>query len=257
VDGLAYLYYPATQAGENTTPDLSGYPYPLVIFLHGLFMGADGYSEINSAIAANGVVVLALRHSIGIAVDRNATLKMIRQLITDFKNTGKDSQSLLSQLTDYHHIILAGHSYGGGVALEIARKGNLVDGAVVMAPALSEAQLTGVQNKTFTMIICGDCDKEISIDGIIKPLYQSLDAPKALLVLMRATHNGYIDHPITLEYTMSREELMKPDDQKKLTVRYIVAMIQYLQLKNPYQNTSLVNTALDNTILRYVFSITP
>lgn len=257
VDGLAYLYYPATQAGENANPDFSGYPYPLVIFLHGLFMGTDGYSEMNSAIAATGVVVLVPRHSVGIAIDRNATLGMLRQLITDLKKTRKDSQSMLSQFTDYQHIILTGHSYGGGMALELARKDNLVDGAAVLAPALTETQLAGLQNKAFIMIISGDCDKEISLDGIIKPLYHSLDAPKALLVLKRATHNGYIDHPITLEYRISREELMKPDDQKKLTVRYIVAMIQYLQLKSTAQNTSVVNTAQNNTILRYEFSITP
>lgn len=103
---------------ENAAPDLSGAPYPLVVFSHG-FTAPMWYMYAGEHLASYGFVVIAPEHAQDAAVGAYPAhiirLFDIRRAIADAEALNAESGSLAGAI-DMEHIAVGGHSSGGMTA---------------------------------------------------------------------------------------------------------------------------------------------
>lgn len=119
---------------RDAEPDMSGAPYPLVVFSHGWGLSRLLYTDLMEHIASHGFVVIAVEHPGSTILDAAlGTTKMQEDtpalfihrpddLLTalDYAEilTAKDGD--LPGLIDLERVAVMGHSFGGYTALSVA-----------------------------------------------------------------------------------------------------------------------------------------
>ena len=127
VDGQAG----ATRAVDNGTPDLSGRPYPLIVYSHGdCSRSTNGQADfLKNAWAAQGFVVVAPDHKGNTSYDCDdavrASIQFDRPLDVRFVTDqalllAADASSFLSGMVDPSAIGVSGHSFGGHTTVMVA-----------------------------------------------------------------------------------------------------------------------------------------
>ena len=107
----------------DAPPDMSGAPYPVVVFSHGYGNNPAGYAYFAEHLASQGFVVVAPDHHESEMGDGHSfvvstftrPLEVTQAL--DFAETLTAEGGDLAGLLDMDHVGIAGHSYGGYTAL--------------------------------------------------------------------------------------------------------------------------------------------
>ena len=110
----------------NALPDLSGAPYPLVVWSHGAYLYRQTNAYLAEHLASQGFVVVAGNHedNWGTFPAPNVTSDISRpadiSAWIDFAEEKAAAGSELAGLIDSERIAVGGHSYGGYTALTVA-----------------------------------------------------------------------------------------------------------------------------------------
>lgn len=109
---------------ENAAPDLTGAPYPLVIFVHGYWMARFNNAYLTEHLASYGFAVMAIEYGDS-ATMRNGfdgdlsmyTRPMDVAWQIDYAEQLTDLEGVFQGLIDTDQVAVVGHSYGAYTAL--------------------------------------------------------------------------------------------------------------------------------------------
>jgi len=116
----------AGHALADAAPDAGAAPYPLVVFSHGLGTESIFYAWLVEHVASYGFVVIAPDHwefTDETSSDLVRTTVVRPQAITralDYAEALTAPDGILAGMIDMEHVAVAGHSYGGYIALAAA-----------------------------------------------------------------------------------------------------------------------------------------
>ncbi len=133
--------------------------------------------------------------------------------------------AFLCSICDVNRLVVMGHSWGGGLAMELGR----TDSRFKLAVALAPAQISDISvlnsSTTPIVILSGDMDAIVP-NSTVRAMYEQLTAPKVLLTLKDGSHNGFLDHPSNLEETLVAGKRMDNITQIKLTVQNSITYLR-------------------------------
>lgn len=205
------IWYPATpgagpidsgsRAVRDAPVDLSGGPYPVVMFSH----GSCGFERqslfLTPWLATHGFIVVAPPHpgntlfdfpdcgtpsaQAASAVERPNDIIFALDYILD---QGKDPSSMFHGAVDPTRLAMTGHSFGGLTTYLVTAMDDRFSVAVPMAPA------TGPSSKLTipSMTMYGAIDSVVSIPGILNA-YDRSSPPKYLVEIDDAGHYAFSD----------------------------------------------------------------
>lgn len=110
----------------NAMPDMSGSPYPLVIWSHGAYLYRQTNAYLAEHLASQGFVVVAGNHedNWGTFPTPNVLSDISRPIDIsawiDFAEEQTEIEGMFAGLIDTEKIAVGGHSYGGYTALTVA-----------------------------------------------------------------------------------------------------------------------------------------
>jgi predicted dienelactone hydrolase len=102
--------WPATDTGELST----GGPFPVVLSLHGGFVGPERYHWMADHMASRGYVVLAPKHTLGLAIIESDNASYTLDEVEDRNDDGDDP--LFGAIEIDGPVACTGHSLGGTVS---------------------------------------------------------------------------------------------------------------------------------------------
>jgi predicted dienelactone hydrolase len=203
------VYYPATSAGLNRSPDRSGAPYPSVVFTGGYLATASSYTWLGNLLASDGYVVAitTVPNITGCNVTQWADA--ISGGITYLQSHGT-SGTLAGMISGV--LGVGGHSMGGAGALLEAGSDTRVSAVVAMAPPSPNmppsplfsscpdpsVSFTPCYSATQvitapTQIQSADADTTYVPPQYAPYYYEALTCPKELIDISNGTHLDWID----------------------------------------------------------------
>lgn len=197
------------QLARDATPDASGAPYPLVIFVHGSISERTSSQSLQRAAAQAGYVAVAadfpltsLASSTGPS-DAHADQEVgdIQFLVDQLWLQNNTPGTRLFGLLDAERYVVVGHSTGATVAL-VAQLAPLqhddrMQAAVAMAPAtcfFGDALFLGRARPL--LIMGGTNDHIVPFDDNVPRPYALARGPKLLLTFVGGKHVGFTDYDI-------------------------------------------------------------
>lgn len=232
-----YIWYPtgpgagpidgATNAVLDAPLDLSGAPYPVVLFSH----GSCGYplqsTFLMPLIAARGYVVVAPPHP-GNTIFDGTSCGSLDTLIDSVVERPADMRAVLSFMLaesayplspfftalDPYRVAMTGHSFGGLTTYLVQAQDPRITVAVAMAPATGTTQ-AGLTVPSLTIL--GDIDTRVS-NANAAAAYERSGTPKALVTIAHAGHYAFsnlcfpgpdCDPPTTLDQNEAHAAVLR------------------------------------------------
>ena len=190
------VFYPALMAGTDVPADISGGPYPVLVFGHGGSAKPDEYRDLLGHIASWGWYVAApetwdLGPQFKLGADMGATAHVLEDLVA--------GGGLWAQLVDPTRMIASGHSLGGGAAVQAASLDPIFDGVLALAPYNDPDQPLGVPTPAEAApYLTGNLMILVGLDDTVTPPYvdalpiyeaaRSVSHLRELLVIHDADH---------------------------------------------------------------------
>jgi dienelactone hydrolase len=221
----AYLWYPATSAG-NQTPFASG-QFPVVVFGHGFNMSYLDYKNLCSHYASHGYIVAAPDVQNGFSVDHQEYAHEMIAVKDYLLNSGNDNTSIL-----YQHIsgtsAIMGHSMGGGSAYLAAGIDTSLDAVIGLAAA--ETTPSCIQSLQTNQVpfqgIGGSQDNVCPESTNLQPMYAAVIGEKHWVSLTGGAHCKFTD-TTTLCDLFSGAGTLSRSTQRSLTKRYTTSFLEY------------------------------
>jgi predicted dienelactone hydrolase len=192
---------PATNAVVDAPLDVSGGPYPIVLFSHGSCGFALQSTFLMPLIAARGYVVVAPPHPGNTLFDGFAVCGSPTSLVNSFIERPQDMMFVLGEMLaanadagspffgalDASRIAMTGHSFGGLTTYLVAGLDPRITVAVPMAPATVTSQ-AALAIPSLTLL--GGIDGVVNNDGS-RAAYAAASAPKLLVEIQNAGHYSF------------------------------------------------------------------
>jgi len=149
------IFYPAQSAGENTTVDSAGAPYPTVVMLTGFGGGLESLNNVATRITTWGMV------AVGLEVNWNdwpncANVSDMNDLLTQLENDNVTTGHRAKGIMDINCFGLFGYSSGGGLTVVDSAGVARIKAAVAWAPAIGN---------DFSAILATSYTKPIQVQG--------------------------------------------------------------------------------------------
>jgi len=176
--------------------NMSGAPYPLLVFAIGKRMQVPYYVSYYEHLAAAGYVVMAPQFP---DVDNPSAYVWnldLRECITVALNARSVPGSMFYQAVDPNRVGIFGHSFGGGTVVGVAADDGRVRVTCAIAPNnpgnYSFSKMPNVHSPIHVM--GGELDAINSVDSIGRPLYERGNPDKALVVVKGGNHMQFSDY---------------------------------------------------------------
>ena len=167
------LYYPATDAGENTP--LSPGLFPVIVFGHGFQMAYDSYAYLKNGMVPAGYVLVFPKTETSLAPNHAEYGTDLAFLVVQMKAEGQSPASPFFQHIDSTSAIM-GHSMGGGASF-LGCKNNTIPTVMVTwaAAETNPSAITAARSVTIPSLVFAadlDCVTPPAANQI--PMYDSL-----------------------------------------------------------------------------------
>ena len=220
------VYYPALTNGEKATPITNAGAFPTIIFIHGLMVDRTSFSLLAGGFVQNGYVFFVPDLPGGALPAKSECTALVDRLVQAI--VGRSFQgdvAILNNICDANQLVAMGHSWGGGLAMELGRTNPNFKVVLALAPAqISDISVLN-SSQTPIIILTGSMDAIVP-NSIVRAMYENLTTPKVLLTLKDGSHNGFLDHPSNLEETLVSGKRLDNITQINLTVQNSIAYIR-------------------------------
>lgn len=207
------VWYPATSPAAGSPVDLSGGPYPLIVFAHGLGSPNSGSQLLTSHLAGHGYIVAAPAFPLSTflapggpsTADQPDQARDVSFIIDTFLGFSAQSGHMFEASIDANQIGMTGHSNGGMTTLVVTFDQNLRDprikAAMPMSPpgCIFQPGYYGSVDVPL-LILHGDNDLLVDFDDHAVKIYDRANAPKSLVQLIRGNHIGFSDAAISVGF---------------------------------------------------------
>jgi alpha-beta hydrolase superfamily lysophospholipase len=243
------LYYPATVAGENTTP-ATGF-FPVIVFGHGFQMGFDSYAYLKDLFVADGYIMVFPKTETSLAPNHAEYGADLAFLVVKMKSEGSNPVSPFFQHIDSTSAIM-GHSMGGGASF-LGCKNNTTPTAMVtlaaaetIPSAISAARDITIPSLVFSAGL--DCVTPPALNQI--PMYDSLGSDCKIYISIKGGGHCYFADANFLcsmgefgcpSFTISRE-------QQHATILDFTKLYLDHYLKNQSASWAIFNDSLNNSL---------
>ncbi len=183
------IWYPATQAGENKTPDRSQMPYPTVIWLPGFGGDMNGYSGEIGHLVSWGFIVMSVNVN-WTDFPYSANADDTEEFLDHLETLNGTEGSRLHMLVDKEAFGIAGHSSGGGLSI---LNGALVDRIKAVHPlaaAIGDSAINSLGPMYDRPILLHVGREDVSYIGGSRKMYAAVGAPASLVEVVGAGHGG-------------------------------------------------------------------
>jgi dienelactone hydrolase len=191
----ALLYYPATQAGNDTPFDGSGGPYAGVSFGHGFLQQPTIYDSTLRHLATHGFLVIATESYTGFFPNHSLYADDLLHCLTWLERADADAGSALFGAVDTGAFGLSGHSMGGGASvLAAARDGRVRAVANLAAAETNPSAIDAMGRVRVPVSLLSGSEDSITPPGQHQePMYGAGSAPRQLPSLLGGSHCGFLD----------------------------------------------------------------
>jgi dienelactone hydrolase len=196
-----YLYYPATSEGQGA-PIISGGPFPVVSFAHGLFQPLFEYTSYFEHLSSWGFIVIGPNSDY-----TPATKYYMEQYATDMRlcldyleAANADATSFLYGKIDVSNMGVTGHSEGAYLSL-YSTAWPQVDPRVKAVAPIAGGMLDSklMANILCPALIIGGSDDFLAPPSSSVGIYSSLPStPRLLNIIEGGWHCGFMDESIEL-----------------------------------------------------------
>lgn len=218
---IVSVYYPAEEQGTQAPLDPSLGPYPGVAFGHGFTMTRKRYDFYGRHLATHGYVIVLLNFT---DLNNARQRSELSACLTWLEEQNSDSGSWLFGAIDDEHFAVAGHSMGGGVAVQVAGEDARVDACAPLAPGTTAQEMSAVSVPV--MILAGDRDQLIPIDDL-RASYGGATPPSSMVTILGGNHNQFMDVSYFWEDLFDGNPTISRTEQQRLTNLYSTAHFGY------------------------------
>jgi len=220
------VYYPALANGEKAAPVTNAGTFPTIVFIHGLMVDRTSFSLLASGFVRNGFVFFVPDLPGGTLPAKSESIALIDRLLQAILGGSFQGEiGFINSICDANRLVVMGHSWGGGLAMELGR----TDARFKVAVALAPAQISDISvlnsSATPVVILAGDMDAIVP-NSTVRAMYEQLSPPKVFLTLKDGSHNGFLDHPSNLEETLVSGKRLDNITQINLTVQNCITYIR-------------------------------
>ena len=183
------MFYPASASGENTTPDGSGAPYPVLVMLPPMGGPEESYNGNAGQIVSWGYVCVVVGPNWS-DFGNSGNSTDINEILDYVEAANATSGHNLYRMIDHHAVGIMGYSSGGGLAVIDAALVDRIISLVAFAPAISDSTLDILSQffqKPF-QFQAGDGDAYYGAHAIHG--YNVFPPPKAFLNTRNGSHGG-------------------------------------------------------------------
>lgn len=191
----ARLFYPATTAGQNTTYDGSGAPYPAITFGHGFFQTVSTYQSTLEHLATHGYFVIATNSESGLFPNHQNFANDLRTSLDYLTQENSNSASTLFNQVAINNFGASGHSMGGGASILAASQDTRIKALANLAAAETNPSATAAMSGVTApaMLISGSADTIVPVSSNGQLMYNAVTTPKILPIIQGAWHCGFQD----------------------------------------------------------------
>jgi hypothetical protein len=170
------LYYPATDAGENTPPATG--LFPVIVFGHGYLMGYDSYLYFKNAIVPEGYILVFPKTEMSLFPSHPEFGADLAFLVAQMKAEGLNPASPFFQHIDSTAAVM-GHSMGGGASFLGCQYNTTPTAMITWAAAETDpSAISAARHITIPSLVFAaglDCVAPPGSNQI--PMYDSLISP--------------------------------------------------------------------------------
>ncbi|MEM2292239.1 MAG: hypothetical protein QXX41_03090 [Nitrososphaerota archaeon] len=185
------FFYPSTFSGEGSNPNLTGAPYPVILFSPGYKTSIDFYRALALKIASWGFIFVLVGSDLeSWDIDRANDL----QLTLNWLDEQNDNSSFnLYQLIDESKFVASGHSLGAESALILSIYEPRIKAVVPIAPFIA-FPMTFLSPKNVKdiyipmLILVGSADNISPPRTMAYTIYENGNVPKFCLTLIGSDH---------------------------------------------------------------------
>lgn len=222
------IFYPAQAAGQGTTPDVAGGPYPLVGFMHGWLGFPEIYSELSTHIASWGFVVASIGTETGFGGTMQPEAQDTADMLNWLDQQSDDPLSFWAGLMSDDDWSATGHSMGGGALFYLIEDEPRVRTVVAMQPwkggslggsAQGSANLAAWDGDA--LILAGSVDTTCPVATMTFPYFELCNQTgrAAHVEVIGMGHQGPLDVP-------PFGEPMAGDEQQRMHRRFVTGFLR-------------------------------
>jgi len=231
-NNAATVYYPATAAGANTTPNASGAPYPIVAVSPGLGSNKEWNKWIGQHLSTHGYIVLVLSVPNGFDPSTVQQQDGLVGALDKLTSENGNASSRIYSLADVGKRVVIGHSLGAMGSLAVAgRNGIDLDAVIALAPgAVSTTALNNITAPTQIQSASEDC---ITRPAAAQTAYNNVGAAfKQIFFVTGGNHVGFNDEGSLAEtggdFLIDCDNTVDVTDvQQRLSRRFMTAWLNY------------------------------
>jgi dienelactone hydrolase len=205
------IWYPATSPIQDSPVDLTGGPYPFIVFAHGLGSPNNASQVLTTHLASHGYIVIAPAFPLSTflapggpsTADQPDQALDVRFLIDTFLAFNTQPAHMFEGSIDPDKIGMTGHSNGGMSTIITSYDATLRDARIKAAMPISppgcifQPGWYGAVDVPL-MLLHGDNDLLVDFDDNAQKIYDRANASKSLVRLVRGNHMNFSDAAIAI-----------------------------------------------------------
>ena len=251
------IYYPAQQAGTNTSVVAGTQKFPVISIGHGFVMSVDAYANLWNMLVPEGYIVALPRTETSLAPSHENFGKDLAFVIDAITLLNQNSSSLFFNRIDSMNCVM-GHSMGGGAAhLAAAGSNNIKSVATLAAAETNPSAIAAAGNTTIPALVfagANDCVTPPANHQL--PIYNALkSACKTYISINGASHCQMAESNFNCNFgesTCSPGPAISRADQHAVIKSYLIPWLNYQLKKDCNQARIFDNLMKTDTKITYL-----
>jgi len=183
------IYYPAVTAGNNNTGNLSGAPYPTIVWFPGTCCGPEHYADLLIGMASWGLVVV----TVGLDLEdyqHSGNVSDLQELLDHLEVSNVTPAAILYKMVDKEAFGLSGHSSGGALALIDAPFVDRIKAVEPAAAAITYSTVNYLAGLWHKPVLCQVGAEDNDYGNGCMYVFDLFPTPKSEAIITGADHFG-------------------------------------------------------------------